>query len=69
MEQHPILLKTFLNEWLHEYKKGSVRKNTLDLHEVNIRNHLLPHFKDIRLSEVKPVMYQKFLNNIFSVSL
>ncbi|MFJ5750092.1 tyrosine-type recombinase/integrase [Peribacillus frigoritolerans] len=64
LEQKPILLKTFLNEWLHEYKKGSVRKNTFVLHEVNIRNHILPYFKDILLSDVKPVMYQKFLNNI-----
>ncbi len=64
LEQKPVLLKTFLHEWLHEYKEGSVRKNTLELHELNIRNHILPHFKKILLSDVKPVMYQKFLNSL-----
>ncbi|MGW8428850.1 tyrosine-type recombinase/integrase [Peribacillus simplex] len=62
LEQQPTLLKTFLYDWLHEYKKGSVRKNTFELHELNIRNHILPHFKNIFLSDLKPVMYQKFLN-------
>ncbi|WP_191561659.1 site-specific integrase [Metabacillus idriensis] len=63
-EQAPAALKTFLQDWLTEYKKGEVRKNTYILHERNIAKHILPYFKNIRLSDVKPIMYQKFLNHL-----
>ncbi|MGG3452304.1 site-specific integrase [Domibacillus aminovorans] len=63
-EQQSLPLKSFLHEWLHEYKKDTIRKNTFDLHEGNIRNHILPYFKNIMLKDVKPMMYQKFLNSL-----
>ncbi|MCP3762084.1 site-specific integrase [Domibacillus sp. A3M-37] len=47
-----------------EYKKDSVRKNTYLVHERNIRNHLLPYFQSILLKDLKPIMYQKFLNHL-----
>ncbi|SEH77688.1 Site-specific recombinase XerD [Halobacillus karajensis] len=59
------LLKDFLDEWLNEYKKNSVRKNTYELHRRNIENHIIPYFKEIKLKDVKPVMYQKFLNHLY----
>lgn len=64
LEQGPLSLKHYLHEWLYEYKKGSIRKNTFELHEANIKNHILPHFLEIQLRELKPVMYQKFLNSL-----
>ncbi len=64
IEQSPISLKEFLNVWLNEYKKDTIRKNTFDLHEQNIRIHILPYFKNILLRDVKPLMYQKFLNHL-----
>ncbi|WP_312093714.1 tyrosine-type recombinase/integrase [Niallia sp.] len=67
-EQTDIPLKTYLNEWLIEYKKGSVRKNTYELHERNVKNHIIPYFKNILLKDVKPMMYQKFINNLHSLS-
>ncbi len=63
-EQTDITLKAYLHEWLHEFKKGTIRKNTFNLHEANIRNHILPHFKNVLLIKVKPIMYQKFLNGL-----
>jgi integrase len=57
-------LKHFLNEWLIEYKKPLVRKNTFILHKRNIDKHIVPYFKDIKLTELKPLMYQKFLNHL-----
>jgi integrase len=57
-------LKHFLKEWLIEYKKPLVRKNTFILHERNIDKHIVPYFKDLILSELKPLMYQKFLNHL-----
>ncbi|MFP7470023.1 site-specific integrase [Niallia taxi] len=57
-------LEEFLNEWLYEYKKDTVRKNTFILHEQNIRNHILPYFQNIHLKDIKPIMYQRFLNHL-----
>lgn len=59
-----ILLDHFLSDWLHEYKSGTIRKNTFELHERNIEKHIIPYFKKISLAEIKPVMYQKFLNHL-----
>ncbi|RKD26832.1 integrase [Ammoniphilus oxalaticus] len=64
IEQAPISLKDYLKEWLIQYKKDVVRKNTFEIHERNIRNHIVPYFKKIQLSDIKPIMYQKFLNHI-----
>jgi integrase len=63
-EQAPISLKEFLRYWLEEDKKGTIRKNTYILHEQNIKNHILPYFKNVRLDNLKPMMYQKFLNHL-----
>jgi len=59
-----MLLKDFLHEWLMEYKKPHVRKNTFILHERNIDKHIVPYFKEINLNDVKPIMYQKFLKSL-----
>lgn len=63
-EQGPISLKEFLKYWLEEDKKGTIRKNTYILHEQNIKNHILPYFKNVQLDKLKPMMYQKFLNHL-----
>jgi integrase len=64
IEQGPISLKEYLVTWLNEYKKDTVRKNTFTLQERNVNNHILPYFKNIQLNEIKPIMYQKFLNHL-----
>lgn len=60
------LLREFLNDWLYEYKKDVVRKNTFEIHRRNIENHIIPYFKNIKLKDVKPIMYQKFLNHLYN---
>ncbi|MBK5446032.1 site-specific integrase [Peribacillus sp. TH24] len=57
-------LNTYLNMWLNEHKKGAVAKNTFELHNRNIKNHIIPYFKNILLKDVKPLMYQKFINQL-----
>lgn len=54
-----------MEKWVDEYKRGTVRKNTIELHEYNIKKHIKPYFKDILLKDVKPIMYQNFINSIF----
>ncbi|WP_336866806.1 hypothetical protein [Peribacillus frigoritolerans] len=34
----------------------------MELHKYSINKHILPYFKNILLQDVKPIMYQKFLN-------
>ncbi|WP_459499990.1 tyrosine-type recombinase/integrase [Bacillus sp. C1] len=57
-------LKSYLITWLNEYKKGTVAKNTLSLHNNSIENHIIPYFKNILLKDVKPTLYQKFINHL-----
>lgn len=57
-------LSDYLNMWLEEFKKGTVRKNTYEVHRNNIETHIKPYFKNIMLSEIMPEMYQKFLNHL-----
>lgn len=63
-EQTDISLKRYLEEWLIEYKKGSVRKNTFEMHKRNVEKHIIPYFKNIFLKDVKPMGYQKFINHL-----
>lgn len=64
IEEGILSLKEFLYFWLNEYKKGTIRKNTYDLHEQNIRLHILPYFQLANLADIKPMMYQKFINHL-----
>lgn len=61
-EQVPISLEEFLKTWLEEYKKDVVRKNTYNQHVYSVEKHILPYFKNILMQNIKPIMYQKFLN-------
>ncbi|MGM1023479.1 MAG: tyrosine-type recombinase/integrase [Bacillota bacterium] len=63
-EQGDTTLTSFLDDWINEYKKGNVRKNTLALHIYNIEKHIKPYFKKITLRKLKPLMYQKFINHL-----
>lgn len=59
-----ISLSEFLDEWIVEYKTGTIRKNTMRSLKNSINKHIKPYFKSINLKEIKPVMYQKFLNKL-----
>ncbi|WP_050613281.1 tyrosine-type recombinase/integrase [Bacillus testis] len=64
LEIAPIKLRDFLIVWLEEYKKGTIRKNTYEIHSRNIHNHIIPYFKNLQLNSLKPIMYQQFLNSL-----
>ncbi|MFU1797500.1 tyrosine-type recombinase/integrase [Paenibacillus azoreducens] len=59
-----ISLINYLEMWISEYKEGTVRKNTLDIHKNNINTHITPYFHNLLLHELNPEMYQKFLNHL-----
>ncbi|TFE02854.1 tyrosine-type recombinase/integrase [Jeotgalibacillus salarius] len=63
-QSEDMTLEAYLQYWLTEYKKDSVRKNTLITHQTGIKKRILPYFKNVMLSKITPMMYQKFLNSL-----
>jgi len=63
-EETNMSLKAYLHDWLYEYKKDTIRKNTFEIHKNNIDKHTIPYFKELNLIDLKPMMYQKFLNQL-----
>lgn len=64
LDQIEISLKSYLEMWLVDHKQATVRKNTFELHQQNVNNHILPFFKNVLLNDVKPMLYQKFINHL-----
>lgn len=61
-DQTNISLKDYLDFWIKEYKEGKVRKNTLSSLKNSIDNHIKVYFKNIKLKNVTPALYQEFIN-------
>lgn len=55
-------LKQYMSFWVETYRRGKIRKNTLEIDLNNINTHILPYFKNIMLREITPTLYQEFLN-------
>ncbi|HIW34131.1 MAG TPA: site-specific integrase [Candidatus Paenibacillus intestinavium] len=62
-------LLDYLRSWVKNYKEGIVRSNTLKIHLNNINKHIEPYFKKIMLQELKPDMYQAFLDHLIKKDL
>lgn len=67
-EQTDVSLAAYLDTWIEEYKSGTVRKTTLDIHRYSI-THIKGHFKELLLKDLKPDMYQRFLNQMSKTDL
>ncbi|MGF9644082.1 tyrosine-type recombinase/integrase [Paenibacillus sp. MABNS29] len=61
-EQSDITLVDYICNWIDNYKKGAVRKNTIKQHQNSLNTHIKPYFKLLMLKDLKPDMYQKFLD-------
>lgn len=59
-----ILLKDYIHYWLDSHKKGNIRESTYDNKEQQIRLHILPYFQNVKLADVKPMMYQNFIDEM-----
>lgn len=64
LDNTKLTLLGYLNDWIIEYKKDSVRKNTLQTYSQSIKTHIEPYFRNLLLKSLQPVMYQKFLNHL-----
>jgi integrase len=63
IEATKLTLGQWLDTWLWDYKKPSVRPNTFSSYEQNVRIHIKPEIGDVLLKELKPVTIQKFYNS------
>lgn len=59
-----VSLKTFMEYWLNDHKKDSISRSTYENKEQQIRLHIIPYFKDVNLKDIKPMMYQQFINEM-----
>lgn len=61
-EPTKITFGEWLETWLKEYAKPSVRPTTYDFYEYLIRVHIKPEFEKIQLKNLQPEHLQKFYN-------
>lgn len=54
----------WLEFWLENYKKNSVKPNTYDCYYNSYSVHLKPKFDDIKLDKLNTIMIQKLLNEL-----
>jgi integrase len=56
-----IRFADFAVEWLRDYAKGNVRERTYETYEAALRNHLIPHFGDLLLSQITRKLIDSFI--------
>lgn len=56
-----IRFSEFAVEWLRDYAKGNVRERTFETYEAALRNHLIPHFGDLLLTQITRKLIDAFI--------
>ena len=51
----------FAIEWLQDYAKGNVRERTFETYGAALRNHLIPHFGDLLLTQITRKLIDAFV--------
>jgi integrase len=59
-----ILLKDYIQYWLDSHKKDVIRDTTYDNKVAQIKKHILPYFKNIKLADVGFKFYQGFIDHM-----
>lgn len=59
-----VLLKNFINNWLENTVKPTVRIKTYERYECAIRRHIIPYIGDLALVEIKRENLQKYLSDL-----
>jgi integrase len=57
-----VTVGAFLDSWLNDYKKPSVKQKTYQGYEIMIRCHLRPAFQKIKLKDLSVDHVQRFIN-------
>ena len=62
VEPHKTTIEQWLDTWLTEYKKDSIRPTTYSSYEYIIRVHIKPKLGKAFIRDLKPEQVQKFYN-------
>lgn len=68
-EQGDLVFATFALDWLERYVKDKLRPNTYKSYKAALKLHTIPYFGGIELHEIKPMMYQKFIDSLLEKNL
>lgn len=68
-EQGDMLFATYARDWLEQYVKDKLRPNTYKTYKTVIENHAIPYFGSILLKDIRPMMYQKFIDGLLEKNL
>ena len=66
---HKLTVGTWLDTWLHEYKKPAVRPLTFDSYEALIRCHIKPAIGHLAAQELRPEHVQRLYNDTLKAGL
>ena len=57
-------ISSFAQIWLKEYVENNVAPNTYRLNKSMVDTHIAPYFKEMKLTQLTPLIYQKFINHM-----
>jgi integrase len=63
IEQGEMNFAIYMRAWLNQYIKDKLKPNTYKTYRTVLENHAIPHFGNFELKDVKPMMYQKFIDS------
>lgn len=55
--------------YMRAYVKDKLKPNTYKTYRTVLENHAIPHFGNFELKDVKPMMYQKFIDGKLEIGL
>ena len=62
IEQGNMMFPVYARIWLGNYIKDKRKPNTFKTYRTVIENHAIPYFGNIDIKSIKPMMYQKFID-------
>ena len=63
-EESFLTVEEWLDKWLEDYMKVSVRENTFKKYESDIKRYIIPHIGKRKISSLKTSDIQKFYNKL-----
>jgi integrase len=64
-----MTLGAYLNQWLVESAKPTVRESTYSSYRTIVRNHLVPKLGQVQIRQLTPSMVERFLNERLAIGL
>ncbi|MBC1522446.1 site-specific integrase [Listeria aquatica] len=59
-----LTIKDSIKEWLYEYKHGTISVKTEKIYRGHIKNHIIPHLGNFKVTKLNRITYQKFINKL-----